>query len=400
MTWDGSEWTDLGVSTGDFNALSGIVTEQGNKILQNSEAIQLRATKTEVNALNALVGLKNSIYYLAAPPASGVATGDLWIDTDDGNKLYRYNGTGWAAVDDARLQQALLAAGTAQATADGKVRTFSQPSAPTAMTAGDVGDLWIDTDDNNKLYRWSGTGWANVQDTHLDGTVTEHTASITTMAGQIALKAEQSSVNALGNRVTAAEASLNLVPGQITAAVNDISIGGTNLLLNAGLPVNTGSWIGGNASTIARATSSPSGSWPGRSGVCLRNTSASGQTSAHNYQDVKLIPGEQYTASGWFYIPAGAAGNYTVRAYSEPWSAVGTAPFITARNAWVFSTVTFTAPGTTYTHISFGASGTVAGTVFHTYQMKLENGLVARAGGPGAVAGDRHVGHDHARERP
>ena len=32
------------------------------------------------------------------------------------------------------------------------------------MTAGDVGDLWFDSDDNNRAYRWSGTEWANAQD--------------------------------------------------------------------------------------------------------------------------------------------------------------------------------------------------------------------------------------------
>ena len=375
MTWDGSAWTDLGVSPGDFNVLSGIVTEHDNKILQNSEAIQLCATKTEVNALNALVGLKSTVYYLAAAPTEGMATGDLWIDTDDGNKLYRYSGTAWVAVDDARLQQALAAAGTAQATADGKIRTFSQPSAPTGMKAGDVGDLWIDTDDNNKLYRWSGTGWVNVQDTHLDGTVSTLSASITTMAGQITAKAEKTTVDALGNRMTTAEANITAVPGKIEAAVTELVLGGTNLLLNSDMPVNTASWFGSNSSTIARNTTPITGApFPGKTTASLRNVCASGQTSANNAQDVKLIPGQKYTASAWFYIPTGAVGTYYIRAYNESWSNIGTGSAITTRNAWTFASFTFTAPSTTYTHVLFGCSGTVAGSVFHTYQMKLERG--------------------------
>ena len=375
MTWDGSAWTDLGVSPGDFNVLSGIVTEHDNKILQNSEAIQLCATKTEVNALNALVGLKSTVYYLAAAPTEGMATGDLWIDTDDGNKLYRYSGTAWVAVDDARLQQALAAAGTAQATADGKIRTFSQPSAPTGMKASDVGDLWIDTDDKNKLYRWSGTGWVNVQDTHLDGTVSTLSASITTMAGQITAKAEKSTVDALGNRMTTAEANITAVPGAIKAAVTELDLGGTNLLLNSDMPENTASWFGSNSSTIARNTTPITGApFPGKTAASLRNVCASGQTSANNAQDVKLIPGQKYTASAWFYIPTGAVGTYYIRAYNESWSNIGTGSAITTRNAWTFASFTFTAPSTTYTHVLFGCSGTVAGSVFHTYQMKLERG--------------------------
>lgn len=45
--------------------------------------------------------------------------------------------------------------------ANTKNRTFVQTSAPTADA---VGDLWIDSDDNNKLYRWNGTSWASVRD--------------------------------------------------------------------------------------------------------------------------------------------------------------------------------------------------------------------------------------------
>jgi hypothetical protein len=36
------------------------------------------------------------------------------------------------------------------------VATFVQTSAPTAEA---VGDLWLDTDDGNKLHRWSGSAW-------------------------------------------------------------------------------------------------------------------------------------------------------------------------------------------------------------------------------------------------
>ena len=42
---------------------------------------------------------------------------------------------------------------------NGKVLTFSQTTAPTAEATG---DLWIDTDDGNKLYRWSGSAWVEV----------------------------------------------------------------------------------------------------------------------------------------------------------------------------------------------------------------------------------------------
>ena len=85
----------------------------------------------------------------------------------------------------------------------------------------------------------------------LSGVVNQHTTLIQQNATAISAKASQSSVDALGNRVTSAETSLTLkadqatltstanglqsqidaVPGKITLAVNNVQVGGTNLLL-------------------------------------------------------------------------------------------------------------------------------------------------------------------------
>ena len=94
----------------------------------------------------------------SAPTAEGV--GDLWIDTDDSNKLYRWSGSTWVQVRDTGIASALTSASNAQATADGKIVTFYQTNPPTAQS---LGDLWVDTDDENRLYRWNGGAWVDVQ---------------------------------------------------------------------------------------------------------------------------------------------------------------------------------------------------------------------------------------------
>lgn len=96
-------------------------------------------------------------FWQTSAPTSGMNEGDIWFDTDDGNHAYRYSGTAWEDAKDSDIAQALSDAATAQSTADGKVTTFYQTSAPTAEG---VGDLWVDTDDNNKLYRWNGSDWS------------------------------------------------------------------------------------------------------------------------------------------------------------------------------------------------------------------------------------------------
>jgi hypothetical protein len=49
------------------------------------------------------------------------------------------------------------AADAAQATADGKNTIYRQATAP---TTGKAGDLWYDSDDDNKMYRYAGTTWS------------------------------------------------------------------------------------------------------------------------------------------------------------------------------------------------------------------------------------------------
>lgn len=87
---------------------------------------------------------KNRIYFQTTQPSGGTyVVGDLWIDSDGDNKTYTYNGTSWIAADTS------------------VIKTFSQATAPTAIN---VGDLWVETDNNNKLWRWNGSSWVDVTD--------------------------------------------------------------------------------------------------------------------------------------------------------------------------------------------------------------------------------------------
>ena len=109
----------------------------------------------EFASIETMVNGKNKIYRQTTAPTGTLTIGDIWFDTDDGNKLYYWTGTAWVSVQDNAIA-------TAQATADSKVKTFYQASAP---TASEVGDIWFDTDDGFKQYYWNGTSWLSVQDT-------------------------------------------------------------------------------------------------------------------------------------------------------------------------------------------------------------------------------------------
>lgn len=114
---------------------------------------------TEWNKVDSKPDELYQIFYQATAPASGMDTGDFWIDSDD-NKIYRYSGASWVEVQDDDIAQAISDAATAQSTADGKIYVYKQASAPDSGMG--TGDIWFDTDDGNKPYRYSGSEWEAV----------------------------------------------------------------------------------------------------------------------------------------------------------------------------------------------------------------------------------------------
>jgi hypothetical protein len=118
----------------------------------------IAAALASAAAAQATADGKIDTFWQASAPG-GAAEGDLWFDTDDGLRQYRYTSGSWVVAADTRIGTAISNAATAQATADGKVRTFVGTSAPTAEA---LGDLWIDTGNGNRLNRWSGSAWVQV----------------------------------------------------------------------------------------------------------------------------------------------------------------------------------------------------------------------------------------------
>jgi hypothetical protein len=120
--------------------------------------------------------------FLQDDPPTAEGAGDLWIDTNDANKLYRWSGSSWVLVRDSGIAQALTDASNAQATADGKVVTFYQDSQP---TADGVGDIWFDTDDDNKMYRWNGSSWQLARDGGIAQALADAASAQSTADGKI-----------------------------------------------------------------------------------------------------------------------------------------------------------------------------------------------------------------------
>ncbi len=141
----------------------------------------LAAISSQVSAVSAQADRSITTFYGSSTPSTP-ESGDLWLTGVAGEPMKRYNGSAWAAFEDPNVQAAYGKAGDAQAAADAKVRTFAQDAEPTGMIPDDVGDLWIDTNDNNKLWRYSGAAWVAVQDATI--AIAQSTASAAVSAAQ------------------------------------------------------------------------------------------------------------------------------------------------------------------------------------------------------------------------
>jgi hypothetical protein len=150
-------------------------TDDGNKLYMRVAGAWVSVQDLAIAAAQTTADGKNKIFRSPTPPTA-TAVGDTWFDTDDGNKLYFWNGTAWIDVQDDAIS-------AAQATADSKIKTFYQTTAPTATG---VGDIWFDTDEGFKQYFWNGSAWTSVQDTSIAAATSAATAATAAAAAATA----------------------------------------------------------------------------------------------------------------------------------------------------------------------------------------------------------------------
>jgi len=144
-------------SASRIDSLESSVTNNASGISTNASAISALTTK---------VNTKNKSFVGTDAPANDATndlqTGDLWIETDDNNKLYRWSGSAWVPLAPTGLQ------------------TFAQSTTPTATS---IGDIWIHTGDQNKIYRWNGSTWQPLR----DGLITANASSITAISSELGI---------------------------------------------------------------------------------------------------------------------------------------------------------------------------------------------------------------------
>ena len=115
------------------------------EIFDTQEANWIEFQAAIQNAAQTAAALDGEIVsYWQDEPPTGASVGDFWFDTNNNNKIYAWTGTQWVAST-SKIAQALLAVHTAQGVADGKAKIYYQSSEPTEVTLYNQGDLWVDT---------------------------------------------------------------------------------------------------------------------------------------------------------------------------------------------------------------------------------------------------------------
>ncbi len=186
----------FGGTDGVANAISGLQTQ----ITSNDDDIATKASTSSVTALTSTVNAKNQTFVQDDAPTA-VATGDLWVDSNDNNKLYRWNGSIWVAVNDTS-----------------GIAIHSQDNEPTGVNAG---DLWFDTNDNNKQYRYNGSAWVAVDDARL----TSNATAISSLSTAVGLSGSSSTkitnLETTVNNGTTGVGAINTAVGLLTSKVDD-----------------------------------------------------------------------------------------------------------------------------------------------------------------------------------
>ena len=187
----GTLGSDIVLWAGTTNAPAANSAVSGQAGFQVNADGQLYATgaiisgKLTVEAGSSLGGLLNDtskIYYGSGTPAvptGGHKSGDAWVDTGNSNVLKVWNTSvtpaAWTVAQDSE---------SAKTIANLKNRTFyatqlTSPTRPNLSGQAFVsGDLWLNSSNKNKPYRYDGSLWVEVADADATDAITKATSAL------------------------------------------------------------------------------------------------------------------------------------------------------------------------------------------------------------------------------
>ena len=301
---------------GDNALQTSLNTTNANLVTeQTTRANADTAISNSVTSLTATVNTKARVYRQSTQP-TGTTVGDIWIDSDDNNKMRVWDGTTWNLSQD-----------------NTKNTTFYQGTAPTALA---VGDLWVDSANGNSIKRWNGTAWVAVDNTTFATSAALTTEQNTRATADTALSNSITSLtatvtnnyNTLNSAITTETSARTTADNTNATAITTLSsrVGASSGVVSGNLlkyseDLSNAVWIkSANTAVSSNTTTSPIGD--NTADKLYESTTTSSQH--YIYQNVTIPAGTNttfsvYAKSGersYLYIGFGAASgspkNYTV----------------------------------------------------------------------------------------
>lgn len=166
VLWAGTS-SAPGPNDGSGALRSGFQVNADGELYATGAIISGKLIADSGSSLGGLLGDTSKIYAQNDEPTGGTyKTGDAWIDTNDSNKLYVYDSTKVAPVSKWVLAQDSESARTI-ANLKNKTYFVGGTTSPTGITGAVSGDLWINSSNKNKPYRYNGSTWDPITDADL-----------------------------------------------------------------------------------------------------------------------------------------------------------------------------------------------------------------------------------------
>ena len=143
-------FNDRGANTSNIY-ITDIMVVEGNKA-PSDWICAPEDTQSQIDTAQATADGKNKVHYATSQPStSGNTAGDIWFDTDDGNKMYKWDGSNWTAsqfgtdaIANLSITNALIADATIQSAKIGSVDAGSITTG--TLSADRIGALSISAD--------------------------------------------------------------------------------------------------------------------------------------------------------------------------------------------------------------------------------------------------------------
>lgn len=347
-------YVSAGPSGYEFSDWRNFATPSGYVEFENIDPAWTASLQTQLDDLEAgldLIVPPNKVYRQNTEPTNpdslgrDLQIGDQWLDTDNGNVAYIWDGTEWVNYADYVLGDVLAELAAAQATAEAAAdaaanaadfaealtKVYRQTSAPTNPDSGGrtlvVNDVWFDSDDDDFPRYWDGDSWESID-------------LPTTSAAQAMADAAEAAA------IAAAEVYTD---GQFPITADDVAfaIGGGNLAPDSSFESTTstlGGWIiNGGGPTGVKDTAR---SWRGATALKVTTGAVEnwgyypmdGAVSGGSTHPLRTI-GETYTAS--LYVNTDTAQTMSLYDYGTS-NTQGPAVAVPA-NTWTRLRVTFVA---------------------------------------------------------